>query len=102
MRKGDLAIFEENLLKHANVFQKDKNYTLVIRLRHNVIKAGIRLINAAYSRISFVDICSKLGLSSPEDAEFIVAKTIRDGVIEAVVDSASKCMRSKVPCITCT
>ena len=47
---------------------------LIIRLRHNVIKAGVRMINLSYSRISLTDIAQKLQLDSPEDAEFIVAK----------------------------
>lgn len=47
------------------------------RLRHNVIKAGVRMINLSYSRISLSDIALKLQLDSPEDAEFIVAKVSR-------------------------
>ena len=47
---------------------------LIIRLRHNVIKAGVRMINLSYSRISLTDIAQKLQLDSSEDAEFIVAK----------------------------
>ena len=49
---------------------------LVNRLRHNVIKAGVRMINLSYSRISLTDIAQKLQLDSPEDAEFIVAKVL--------------------------
>lgn len=47
---------------------------LVQRLRHNVIKTGLRKINSAYSKISFKDICSKLNLENEQDAEFLVAK----------------------------
>ena len=43
-------------------------------LRHNVIKAGIRMMSLSYSRISLKDICLKLLLDSEEDAEYIVAK----------------------------
>ena len=39
-----------------------------------MIKAGVRMINLSYSRISLVDIAQKLQLDSAEDAEFIVAK----------------------------
>jgi len=35
---------------------------------------------------SFVDICSKLSLESVVDAQFIVAKAIRDGVINATIN----------------
>jgi hypothetical protein len=44
------------------------------RLRHNVLKTGVRMICLAYSRISLRDICDKLHLESVEDTEYIVAK----------------------------
>jgi 26S proteasome regulatory subunit N3 len=69
---------------------------LILRLRHNVIKAGVRGISLAYSKISLKDICIKLQLDSEEDAEFIVAKAIRDGVIDATIDHEKGSMSSKV------
>lgn len=68
---------------------------MIIRLRHNVIKTAIRAISLSYSRISLADIATKLMLDSAEDAEFIVAKAIRDGVIEAWIDHEGKFMQSK-------
>ena len=59
---------------------------MILRLRHNVIKTGIRRISLSYSKISLADIAGQLALDSPEDAEFIVAKAIRDGVIDAEID----------------
>ena len=41
------------------------------------------------------DLGRKLKLDSPEDAEFIVAKAIRDGVIEAELDHEHGIMQSK-------
>ena len=55
-------------------FKADNTITLIHRLRHNVIKTGIRRISIAYSKISLSDIAQQLALDSPEDAEFIVAK----------------------------
>lgn len=63
-------------------FQEDHTFMLILRLRHNVIKTGLRSISLSYSRISLADVAQKLMLGSKEDAEFIVAKAIRDGVIE--------------------
>ena len=48
-----------------------------MRLRHNVIRAGLRRISLAYSRISLADVASKLGLPNVEDTESIVTKAIR-------------------------
>lgn len=82
VRTGSLAQFQATLAKHASSFEADKTYTLIVRLRQNVIKTGIRRLSLSYSRISLRDICVKLNLDSEEDAEYIVGKAIRDGVIE--------------------
>ena len=67
-------------------FKRDDTWSLVLRLRHSVIKTGLRKISLSYSRISFADICAKLKINSPTTAEYICAKAIRDGVIDAVID----------------
>ena len=74
VRTGDLPKFNEVLAKFGPKFQSENTYTLIIRLRHNVIKTGVRMISLSYSRISLADIAQKLTLDSSEDAEFIVAK----------------------------
>lgn len=56
---------------------------------------GIRKLSLSYSRISLKDICLKLQLDSEEDAEYIVAKAIRDGVIDAKLDHTGGFMQSK-------
>ncbi|KAI8379078.1 proteasome regulatory subunit C-terminal-domain-containing protein [Radiomyces spectabilis] len=95
VRIGDLNKFQECLAQFDGVFKKDKTYTLILRLRHNVIKTGIRMISLSYSKISLRDICIKLHLDSEEDAEFIVAKAIRDGVIDATLNHSKGFMKSK-------
>ncbi|KAK3512041.1 hypothetical protein QTP70_028122 [Hemibagrus guttatus] len=55
----------------------------------------VRMISLSYSRISLADIAQKLQLDSPEDAEFIVAKAIRDGVIEASINHEKGYVQSK-------
>ena len=70
--------------------------TSLFRLRHNVIKTGIKMISLSYSKISLKDISVKLHLGSEEDAEFIVAKAIRDGVIDATIDHIGRFVKSKV------
>lgn len=95
VRVGDLAKFQDTLSKYASTFREDKTYTLILRLHHNVIKTGIRMISLSYSKISLRDICVKLQLDSEEDAEYIVAKAIRDGVIDATIDHEHGFMKSK-------
>ena len=82
VRLGDLADFKSAMEAHGDVYHADGNYTLVMRLRQNVIRAGLRNIAVAYSRISLADVAKKLGLDHPEDMEPIAAKAIRDGVSE--------------------
>lgn len=83
VRVGDLQRFQSTLQKHTKLFQTDKTFSLIVRLRHNVIKTGIRMISLSYSRISLADITHKLHLESEEDAEYIVAKAIRDNVVDS-------------------
>ncbi|KAJ5288572.1 26S proteasome regulatory subunit rpn3 [Penicillium angulare] len=92
---GDLDGFLNTVNTHSPTFRKDGTYTLILRLRQNVIKTGIRMMSLSYSRISLRDICLRLGLDSEESAEYIVAKAIRDGVIEATLDHEHGFMKSK-------
>jgi len=85
VRSGSLDAFQRVLATHAAAFAADKTYTLILRLRQNVIKTGIRRLSLSYSRIGLRDICVKLNLDSEEDAEYIVGKAIRDGVIDGRV-----------------
>jgi 26S proteasome regulatory subunit N3 len=92
---GDLDGFLNIVNTHSATFRKDGTYTLILRLRQNVIKTGIRVMSVSYSRISLRDICIRLGLDSEESAEYIVAKAIRDGVIDASLDHERGFMKSK-------
>lgn len=51
------------------MFQADKVLSLVHRLKHTVIKFGLKKINISYSKISLADIASKLSLESVEETE---------------------------------
>ncbi|KAI9837810.1 MAG: hypothetical protein M1819_006744 [Sarea resinae] len=95
VRVGDLEGFLNTVQAHSTTFKKDGTYTLILRLRQNVIKTGVRMMSLSYSRISLRDICLRLGLDSEESAEYIVAKAIRDGVIEATLNHEKGFMKSK-------
>ncbi|EIE24637.1 26S proteasome regulatory subunit [Coccomyxa subellipsoidea C-169] len=95
VRAGDLVAFRQVADANAAVFAADKTQNLIVRLQYNVIRAGLRRINLAYSRISLADVATRLGLASVEDTECIVAKAIRDGGVDAVLDHANGWMLSK-------
>jgi len=61
----------------------------VERLGHNVLKTGLRKISLSYSRITLADVAAKLHLPSVVAAEYVCAKAIRDGVIDATLDHAN-------------
>lgn len=86
VRVGDLQAFLKCVEVYEHQFREDGTYTLILRLRQNVIKTGVRMLSLSYSRISLRDICTRLGVDSEESAEYITAKAIRDGVIEASMD----------------
>eukprot|EP00271_Cylindrocystis_brebissonii_P017227 TRINITY_DN4396_c0_g1_i1.p1 TRINITY_DN4396_c0_g1~~TRINITY_DN4396_c0_g1_i1.p1 ORF type:complete len:513 (-),score=114.92 TRINITY_DN4396_c0_g1_i1:191-1729(-) len=89
VRIGDLELFRSVAEQHADLFLADRTHNLIVRLRQNVIRTGLRRINTAYSRISLADVAGKLqlegGADAVDDAESIVAKAIADGGIDAVV-----------------
>merc|ERR1712012_887352 len=95
VRSGEVGKFEVVRSKYVDQFKSDRTFTLILRLHHNVIKTAIRRISLAYSRISLADVAAKLNLESPKDAEYIIAKAIRDGVIEAFLDHENGWMQSK-------
>lgn len=92
---GDVSGFQNLVQRYNSTFRKDDTYTLILRLRQNVIRTGIRMMSLSYARISLRDMCLRLGLDSEESAEYIVAKAIRDGVIEASLDHERGYMKSK-------
>ncbi|KFM25452.1 26S proteasome non-ATPase regulatory subunit 3-like protein A [Auxenochlorella protothecoides] len=87
VRSGDLAEFAAALHAHEPALRADRLLTVVGRLRHSVIRSGLRRVAAAYSRISLADVAAKLGLAG--------AGTPRpDGSIEAQLDHAAGEMRA--------
>jgi 26S proteasome regulatory subunit N3 len=77
VREGALDQFKKIVTTNKDlflIFLKDGNYNLINRLRHNVIKFGLRKINLSYNKISLKDVTAKLGLESIQDTECIVAK----------------------------
>lgn len=92
---GDVIGFQTLVQRYNSTFRQDDTYTLILRLRQNVIRTGIRMMSLSYARISLRDMCLRLGLDSEESAEYIVAKAIRDGVIEASLDHERGYMKSK-------
>jgi len=86
VRRGDLAVFRSTASSFRDRLLIDGTFTLISRLAHSVVKAGLRRLSTSYSRISLEDIATRLGLVSAASAEFVVAKAVRDGVIEATID----------------
>ncbi|MFW8062949.1 PCI domain-containing protein, partial [Klebsiella pneumoniae] len=60
VRVGDLELFRAVADKFASTFSADRTCNLIVRLRHNVIRTGLRNISISYSRISLADIAKKL------------------------------------------
>ena len=95
VRQGDITKFQQTLSAHEKEFSADKTLTLILRLRHNVIKAGIKMIGTSYSCISFQCVAEKLCLENAIDAEFVVAKAIKDNVIDAKIFHDKGYIRTK-------
>ncbi|CBI37854.3 unnamed protein product, partial [Vitis vinifera] len=55
VRIGDLELFKSVAEKFSTTFSSDRTHNLIVRLRHNVIRTGLRNISISYSRISLAD-----------------------------------------------
>jgi len=86
VKQGDKEKFNALVARYQRMFQADKVLSLIHRLKHTVIKFGLKKINISYSKISMADVANKLSLESVEETEQIVAKAIRDGVIDATIN----------------
>ncbi len=85
VRRGDLAFFQGVVAEHASRLRADGTYTLISRLSHQVVKNGLRNLHVSYSRLSLQDVADRLGLPSAASAEMVVAKSVRDGVLDATI-----------------
>ena len=85
VRQGDLGVFTKIVSEHASRLQQDGTHTLISRLAQQVVKAGLRKLHVSYSRLSLQDVADRLGLPSATSAEFVVAKAVRDGVLDATI-----------------
>jgi 26S proteasome regulatory subunit N3 len=95
VREGSLPRFRAAVAAHAAAFARHGTLSLVRRLDANVIRAGLRRVAAAYSCIRFADVAVKLRLGSAEDAEFLCAKAVRDGVLDAMLDNTAGTLVSR-------
>lgn len=95
VKSGDMETFKQILQKYEKIFIADQNFNLIARLKHTVLKFGLKKLNISYSKISMSDIQSKLKLDTVEETEQIVAKAIRDGVIDATINHDQSYMQSK-------
>ena len=95
VRVGDTDAFHQAVQEHSAVFAADANLSLIQRLTHTVLKAGLKKIATSYSRISFDDVAKKLRVRSSAEAQTLCAKAVRDGVIDAVLDADEGSLRSR-------
>ncbi|MES1908725.1 MAG: hypothetical protein MHM6MM_001601 [Cercozoa sp. M6MM] len=86
VRAGNLEDFAQCCTTHEETYRRDQTWSLVQRLRHNVIKTGLRNMSLSYSHISLDDVARKLSLETGNNTvEYVVAKAVHDGVIEAFI-----------------
>ena len=95
VREGKLNLFNDTINKYQNIYLNDGLIKILLRLKHNVIKTGLRKINKSYSKISLNEIKNKLNLDSENDAYYIVSKAIKDNIINAKINYKDKYIESK-------
>ncbi|KAF9763883.1 26S proteasome regulatory subunit RPN3 [Nosema granulosis] len=85
VKSADLSSFEHVLEKYREDLMRDDLYFIAQRLAQNVVQEGIRKIALVYSRISYVDISKTLNMEE-EDVDFILRKTINQGLVRGKVE----------------
>lgn len=84
VRFGNIEAFMQALRDFSGAFEADGTLMFITRLHQNVVRAGLKRICAAYTRISLAEVARRLYLECVDDAKFIVLKAIKDGVISDV------------------
>ena len=56
VKSGDMDAFRKIVAKYDGMFKADKNFSLIQRLKHTVLKFGLKKLNVSYSKISLGDI----------------------------------------------
>ena len=114
VHQGNTELFQSILTNQPAIverLERDGTLSLVLRLRHNVIKAVVKRANIAYSHISLADLGARIfpktlapgEVSSGDggmEAEFVALKCIKDGAVDAYVthqadNSSGACFHSK-------
>jgi 26S proteasome regulatory subunit N3 len=95
VRIGDVEKFNQVVMNNVRTYEADGTRSLIVRLRQNVIKTAIKYIAKAYSRIPLADVQKKLQLTQVDDAEYVIMKAIKDGVIEATIHHEERYLEMK-------
>jgi len=69
VKSGDMETFKKILSKFEKIFIADQNFNLIARLKHTVLKFGLKKLNISYSKISMKDIQNKLKLDTVDETE---------------------------------
>ncbi|KAF0990982.1 hypothetical protein HZS_5152 [Henneguya salminicola] len=85
VKLGSHLLFTQYIDKNQDCYIRDHTAAIVLRLHHNVLKAALVRLSLSYSSIYLTDIAKKLSLDN-NDVEFIVAKAIKDNIVNALID----------------
>lgn len=73
-------------VKHTDVYTRDHNLGLVHQVATMMHKKNIQRLTKTFLTLSLSDVASRVGLSSPADAEKIILHMIEDGQIYATIN----------------
>lgn len=95
VRSGDVSRFDQVVKAHSDAsFKRDGFFSLVQRLRHSALNAQVKRICSVYSRISLSDVQRLLQLDGVRDAEYVLLKCIKEGVIDAFISHSEGFVQS--------
>ncbi|GMH51663.1 hypothetical protein TrRE_jg11340 [Triparma retinervis] len=84
------TFFQPGMTSHLRPYLE-----LVTCVRRGDLTAFAEVVDKHRETISLADIAQRLGLGSPASAEYIVAKSIRDGVIDGIINHSGQYLECK-------
>ncbi|KAH0485035.1 MAG: hypothetical protein KVP17_002424 [Porospora cf. gigantea B] len=95
VRVGDLQEFGKVVMLHEETFRRQGTLKLVLRLRHAVLRMGLKNIDKAYQKIPLTRVMQKLGLESVSEAEGVVCQGVADGIFNGTLNHETQILQCK-------
>lgn len=82
----DLAFVQHAVIKHREIYIRDKNFGLVNQVINSMYKKNIQRLTKTFLTLSLSDVATRVQLSGPTQAEAYILSMIEEGEIYAMIN----------------